>query len=275
MRSTQRDALLAGFCIVALLITCASPASAQYVEGRNTEASWKEAESPSGSRREEEPSRVAASIVDQANALRAANRLQLLTENKQLSDAAQEFAEYMARTNRFGHTADERKPSERILAQDYHACLIAENIAYQYPEAELTADELATAFVTQWEESPGHRRNLLNPSLLETGVGIAQSESGTYFAVQAFARHSSKALRFTIMNRSKSEVKYELGGGEFVLPGGYTRAHSLCMPLELTLEPTATSSRQDAPLTVTDGDQFVIREVEIGQYTIERTPKEP
>jgi hypothetical protein len=54
-----------------------------------------------------------------------------LQRNEQLEATAQDFADYMARTDRYGHSADGRQARERTKAHDYSFCLIAENIAYR------------------------------------------------------------------------------------------------------------------------------------------------
>jgi uncharacterized protein YkwD len=56
---------------------------------------------------------------------------------------AQYFADYMARTDEYGHHADGRSPMERARRQGYAPCIVSENIAYRYtsdPEG-FTAEE--------------------------------------------------------------------------------------------------------------------------------------
>lgn len=58
---------------------------------------------------------------------------------------------------------------------------IGENIAYNrgYPDP-------VKSVVERWMESVSHRRNLLNKDWQESGVGVAITESGTYYFTQVF-----------------------------------------------------------------------------------------
>ena len=93
--------------------------------------------------------------------------------NPKLTAAAHSFADYVARTNRFGHTADGSQPWERAKKQGYKYCVIAENIAYEYNSAGFGTEELARSFVEGWKHSPPHRKNMLDPDLTDIGVGVA------------------------------------------------------------------------------------------------------
>jgi uncharacterized protein YkwD len=42
--------------------------------------------------------------------------------------------------------------------------------------------------VEGWKRSPGHRRNLLAREATQTGVAVARSDQGYYYAVQLFGR---------------------------------------------------------------------------------------
>ena len=85
---------------------------------------------------------------------------------------AQAFADYMARTDRYGHTADGNQPSDRAKARGYDYCIVLENIAYAFNSEGFTGEKLAGQFVTGWQNSPGHRRNMLDPDVTETGVAV-------------------------------------------------------------------------------------------------------
>lgn len=132
----------------------------------------------------------AASIVFAAsNDFRAAEGRGRLHRDTRLDRAAQDFADYMARTGRFEHDADGRKPGERARAAGYVWCAIAENIAYEYRSSGFETRELAETFVEDWKNSSGHRRNLLDRNVTDIGIGIAMARrSGHWYAVQMFGR---------------------------------------------------------------------------------------
>src|SRR5262245_7979262 len=62
-------------------------------------------------------------VMDETNAFRRAQGARPTAPNPTLAAAAQEFADYMAHTDRYGHGADGRQPSERATAHGYGWCL--------------------------------------------------------------------------------------------------------------------------------------------------------
>lgn len=174
---------------------------------------------------------VAESIVKRTNQFRETEDLDPLTTDETLRQTAQKFADYMAETNRYGHTADGRQPSQRVAAQGYEFCIVAENIAYHFRTKGIATDALAEQAFTGWQNSPGHRRNMLKPHVTETGVALSQSEStGVYYAVQLFGRPKSASTTFTLRNRAAATVQYTIGERSFELPPKYSRKHQVCRP---------------------------------------------
>ncbi|HKX40196.1 MAG TPA: CAP domain-containing protein [Burkholderiaceae bacterium] len=191
-------------------------------------------------------------IVEAGNAFRGGRGVAPLALNEQLAAAAHEFAAFMARTDRYGHEADGRQPTQRAQAHAYAWCLVDENIAMQYGSAGFADGELARRFAQGWIESPGHRRNLLDAAATETGVAVARSAgSGRYYAVQMFGRPAAARQRFEISNRSARDVRYRLGDTGYALAPGSTRRHEQCIaqPLEVSLPgqaPIALQTRDGA-----------------------------
>jgi len=181
-------------------------------------------------------SEVNALVVRRVNALREAERSAPLSIERRLMATAEDFAGYMARTDRYGHQADGRRPAERVGKRGYDYCIVSENIAYQFSSVGFTTEELATRLVQGWRDSAGHRRNLLDPDVTETGVAVARSEqTGHYYAVQLFGRPKSLSTAFRISNESDATIQYETGGRSFSLPPRYARSHEQCRGVELVL----------------------------------------
>ena len=175
-------------------------------------------------------------IVEQTNAFRKEEGRDVLDRNQRLDATAQDFAEYMAKTDRYGHTADGRSFPERAERHEYESCLLAENIAYQFATEGFTTETLAEQFVQGWIKSPGHRENMLKEHVTEIGVGIAGSDStGIYYAVQLFGRPRAAAVAFAVENETSQSVRYALGERHFTLPARYRREHQLCVPASLQL----------------------------------------
>lgn len=128
-------------------------------------------------------------IVEQTNEFRRQHGFQVVRTAPRLMLTAQDFAQFMARTNKYSHTADGQQPGQRATEHGYDHGIIAENIAYQYNPAGIDTKQLADRFITGWKNSREHRKNMLDPEVTETGVGVAYSqESGAYFGVQMFGR---------------------------------------------------------------------------------------
>lgn len=133
---------------------------------------------------------TAEDIVEKTNRFRIEERVAQVVPQKALAGAAREYAQFLAATDRFGHTADGSKPSERVRRQGYEYCMVSENIAYQFrSQGFKSPEELAQRFVEGWKGSPGHRANLRDREATEIGVAVVQSDhTQRYYAVQVFAR---------------------------------------------------------------------------------------
>ncbi|MFT5508369.1 MAG: hypothetical protein ACI89J_001444, partial [Hyphomicrobiaceae bacterium] len=56
---------------------------------------------------------VEIAIIEMTNGFRRQNKLSELKRNRTLDQAARAFASYLARTGKFSHTADGRRPADR------------------------------------------------------------------------------------------------------------------------------------------------------------------
>jgi uncharacterized protein YkwD len=197
-------------------------------------------------------------IIDQTNAFRKQEGQAPLSINPKLTDAARYFAGYMARTGKYGHTADDQRPADRATKHGYESCILAENIAYQYHSLGFTTADLAQQFFEGWKNSPGHRKNMLDADVTETAVVLAQDAgSGYYYAVQLFGRPKSQSIQFQIANQTDATVEYQVGSQTFPLPPGYIRTHQRCRPAELKL-PSPEGKDGAAGLRPASGDRYAI-----------------
>jgi uncharacterized protein YkwD len=109
--------------------------------------------------------RVAADMLKGVNAARRREGLPPLASSSLLDQISQEHAEDMLQRSYFGHqTPDGLGPSDRARAEGYRAG-IGENIV----EQRFSTQEALDA----WLNSPGHRRNILDPGSREMGLGLA------------------------------------------------------------------------------------------------------
>lgn len=134
-------------------------------------------------------------VLDEANAFRRRQGLAVLVREPRLDLAARGFARSLTGLRRFDHDADGRDPADRVEATGYRWCSVAENLAWQFDSRGFQAAELSGRLVDGWIASPGHRRNLLDDRVSQTGVGVVQARDGRWFAVQLFARPEATGPR--------------------------------------------------------------------------------
>jgi uncharacterized protein YkwD len=214
--------------------------------------------------------RVAELIVRRTNTFRQAEGRQPVEVDPALGDAAQYFANYMARTDTYGHMADDHRPAERAAQHAYAHCIIAENIATAYSSAGFTTEQLGRHFIRGWQQSPGHRRNMLAPAVTDTGVAVARSDqTGYYYAVQMFGRPRSQRTIFHITNRADEVVEYTIGDRTFPIAPLATRIHQRCRPAAVTFHRPDTQE----VITVqspTDGEHYIIAQNNSGALIVTR-----
>ena len=122
-------------------------------------------------------------IFDLINAQRQHQGLRPLVYNAQLDRMAKIQADNMARFQKMAHVLpDANLPSlgDRARYVGYTYGRIAENVALGFPNAETV--------VEGWMNSSGHRRNILDHEVGETGIAIARSSAGGLYYCQVFGR---------------------------------------------------------------------------------------
>ncbi len=115
---------------------------------------------------------LAEQVVQLVNAHRANAGCPPLAIDPRLVAAAQGHSEDMAVNDFFSHTgSDGSRPWDRMEAEGYNWSRAAENIAAGYP----TPEDVVAA----WMNSTGHRNNILNCALVDTGVGYVHLADDT------------------------------------------------------------------------------------------------
>lgn len=105
------------------------------------------------------------------NAFRAENGLKPLSVDERLMAAAASQSEAMATRDKMDHAVAGALPG-RVERAGYHWGTTAENIGRGYRDYD--------AAMVGWINSPGHRKNLLNPNVSRIGVAAAQPEGRIY-----------------------------------------------------------------------------------------------
>jgi len=121
-------------------------------------------------------------VIDLVNVERRKAGLAPMTFNDRLEKAAQGHAEDMKSRNYFSHTTPEGVVfSTRIKNAGYPQKPCNCSYSTSYGENIARGQTTAQKVMTDWMNSPGHKKNILSSSFKEIGIGI----SGTYW-VQDF-----------------------------------------------------------------------------------------
>ncbi|WP_145354839.1 CAP domain-containing protein [Roseimaritima multifibrata] len=201
---------------------------------------------------------VQRAIVDQTNEFRKSNQLEAVQRNEPLMQAAKKFAEFMARTDKYGHRANGMTPAQRAEKAGYDYCIVRENIAYRTNTGDVTAASLIEVFVQGWIDSPPHRENMLADYITQTGAAVATTDGVTYYAVQLFGRPQSAAFQLKLTNDSqKTEtIRFEANDqrDEVELQPQMTVTMTRCLPTKVSLARSDESKtvRSDATFRVTN-----------------------
>lgn len=178
---------------------------------------------------------IEADILERANALRTQRGLAPLAENGSLTAEARAYAAFLARGRVLTHDADGRSPAIRAQAAGYAYCDLAENLASEEDSRGFRGRDLGREFMDAWLASPHHRRNLLIPQVVETGVGVARADGRghKYVAVQVFGRPEALRYAFKVTNRTQSSVSYDFAGRTVRLAPSMSATHRTCEPATL------------------------------------------
>jgi uncharacterized protein YkwD len=202
---------------------------------------------------------VTRRIVERTNDFRIKEKRARVAEDPKLMETAHAFAAYMARTDRYGHSADGGNPGDRATRSGYEFSLISENIAYAFSSRGFETEDLATQFVEGWEKSPGHRANMLDPDVTQTGAAVARSEkTGYYFAVQMFGRPKADTIRFEVANRSSWPITYRVGDQSHTVEPRYTMTHEQGRPADVTFELVSEGKTVSRTFHVDKTARFII-----------------
>lgn len=220
--------------------------------------------------------KVEVAIIEMTNSFRRQNKLSELKRSRTLDQAAHAFASYLARTGKFSHTADGRRPADRAKAVGYRYCRISENLALNVGSRGFGSRQLARGAVQGWKNSPPHRRAMIDPFVTEIGVGVVKARNEhRYLSVQLFGRPHALQYQFTIRNMTSKKVGYSHTGRRHELPPRTEVRHTECNPANLRFDQIRQARRprkRGAEFATRDGDLFVVR-ANRGNLVVEHYPR--
>ncbi len=122
--------------------------------------------------------------LDEINQVRRRSGLTRLMFSEDLLSVARAYSRRMAEQHFFSHDDPEgRTVRERVDQADIRWRMIGENLAYSSGYVNPVA-----ASLHGWMESPGHRRNILEPDFNLTAVGVWINSDGTVYFTEIFLR---------------------------------------------------------------------------------------
>ena len=122
--------------------------------------------------------------LDEVNRVRRARRLARLDFYVDLLPVARQYSRRMAEEHFFSHNdPDGRSVRERVDDADIKWQMVGENLAYSNGYINPVA-----ASLHGWMESPGHRRNILDPDFRLTAIGAWIDSDGTVYFTEIFLK---------------------------------------------------------------------------------------
>ena len=136
------------------------------------------------SRRIREIESLEQQCLDEVNRVRRARRLSRLDFYDDLLPVARQYSRRMAEEHFFSHNdPDGRTVRERVDDADIRWRMVGENLAYSNGYINPVAASLHS-----WMESPGHRRNILDPDFRLTAIGAWIDSDGTVYFTEIFLK---------------------------------------------------------------------------------------
>ena len=157
-------------------------------------------------------SEVVKLIVAKTNEFRQEQGRAAVKTNPLLTETVREFAAFMARTDKFGHEADGKQPSDGRVSTSTTIALL--------PRISPTNTARRGSPRPNWRQGSSragrNRRAIARTCSIPTSRRRASpsptsEKSGKYYAVAMFGRPRSAAIEFSIKNETDAEVKYQIG----------------------------------------------------------------
>jgi uncharacterized protein YkwD len=190
---------LVGLSIVVIAASIVAPNVVGFSAEDSPLVSGEGAFAPSGDELNE--TRVEQLVVQELNRERTRRDRTRLGTRRDLSAVADSYAQTMAEYGDSGHELGGTTPEQRYQETGVACRYTGENAANTWYRTEIdtfdgghyyaNASELAGGLVTQWMQSPPHRRIMLSDQHTAVGVGISikwEKDAWAVYAVADFCR---------------------------------------------------------------------------------------
>lgn len=143
-----------------------------------------------------ERARLELAVHERVNEVRRERGLEPLAFDTDLRAVARYHSEDMAEQGYFSHTGRNGSSFEDRYERFDYRCRVptdgfsyktgGENLFTMQSPVELAPEDVADRAVQGWLDSPGHRRNLLDPDWRREGIGVARADDGRLYVTQNF-----------------------------------------------------------------------------------------
>jgi len=219
---------------------------------------------------------VEIAIVEMTNAFRQSHKFSALRRNPLLDKVARNYAQYLARSGKFSHSADGRQVADRARDGGYRYCWVGENLASRLDSRGFQTRQLALSSIEGWKNSPGHRRNMLQGLATEIGVGVARAPGQhKYLSVQVLGRPEALRFSFKVRNETAHALRYTYRGKAQNLPPSMVIKHTVCEPGALVFGDDRRSGKPGLTFQYTTraGDLFALRPAEKDRFRVVHIPR--
>lgn len=174
-------ALIGAACLAAATSFSAAGAASPEIERRATATETAvRSDPPSPPSADPVASSRVAAAIELTNQQRAAAGRAPLTIDASLTAAAVQHSDDQAARDRMSHVgSDGSDVGQRIVRNGGSVRTWGENVAAGF--------STAAAVVDAWMNSPGHRRNILDPAFTRIGLGTALAADGTRYWTMVLA----------------------------------------------------------------------------------------
>ncbi|SEQ21647.1 CAP domain-containing protein [Flavobacterium urocaniciphilum] len=148
-----------------------------------------------GFQQEVEVTKLDSNLFDKINAIRIENKCAVLIRDKNLDQAAENQAKYIANKEVLDHVQKENSRTKELVDRvkvfgSNKYVLVAENLLFtSVPKNPIDYAVLTEKMKSLWENSPSHLKNIKNSEYNYTGFGFALNKSKTkIYVVQVFGK---------------------------------------------------------------------------------------
>jgi uncharacterized protein YkwD len=126
-------------------------------------------------------------LTEATKKLRIEQSLSSYMSDTKLAASAKKYSAKLLKGNYLAHIdTDGCDLTCRFSESGYQASSWGENLAMMEYDEEPSAEYIATYFMTQWQKSDGHRKNILSPVFTNQGIGVSV-QNGKIYVVVHFA----------------------------------------------------------------------------------------